>query len=153
LAPILRNGRLSIKANEMTDYLWGVHDQVKKAIEDSNAMYKAHSNSHRRKVTFEVGDLVWVVLTRDHILVDEYNKLRERKIGPCDILRKINDNAYRLRLSSHLKTSNVFNIKHLTPCFVMLTETTWTQGRVLSNLRLMQEKIDFRVDLFYACVF
>jgi hypothetical protein len=87
-------------------------------------MYKAHSNSHRRKVTFEVGDLVWVVLTRDHILVDEYNKLRERKIGPCDILRKINDNAYRLRLSSHLKTSNVFNIKHLTPCFVMLTETT-----------------------------
>lgn len=33
-------------------------------------------------------------------------------------LQKINDNAYRLRLSSHLRTSNVFNVKHLNLCFV-----------------------------------
>ncbi|GLT54898.1 hypothetical protein SLA2020_280570 [Shorea laevis] len=118
LTPIPRIGRLSIKADEMADYLRGVHDQVKKAIEDNNATYKAHSDSHRRKVTFEVGDLVWAVLTRDRFPVGEYNKLRERKIGPCEILQKINDNAYRLRLPSHLKTSDVFNVKHLTLCFV-----------------------------------
>ena len=33
-------------------------------------------------------------------------------------MQKINDNAYRLRLPSHLKTSNVFNVKHLTPCLI-----------------------------------
>jgi hypothetical protein len=32
-------------------------------------------------------------------------------------LQKINDNAYRLCLPSHLKTSDVFNVKHLSPCF------------------------------------
>lgn len=31
---------------------------------------------------------------------------------------KINDNAYRLCLPSHLKTSDVSNVKHLRPCFV-----------------------------------
>lgn len=32
---------------------------------------------------------------------------------------KINDNAYRVHLPSHLKTSDVFNVKHLTPCFIV----------------------------------
>jgi len=118
LVPIPRIGRLSIKADEMANYLRGVHDQVKKVIEESNGTYKAPSDSHRRKVTFEVGDLVRAILIRDRFSVGEYNKLRERKIGPCEILQKINDNAYRLRLPSHLKTSNVFNVKHLIPCSV-----------------------------------
>ncbi|XP_059442079.1 probable leucine-rich repeat receptor-like serine/threonine-protein kinase At3g14840 [Corylus avellana] len=38
LASISRIGRLSIKADEMADYLREVHDQVKKAIEDSNVI-------------------------------------------------------------------------------------------------------------------
>jgi hypothetical protein len=46
LTPIPCIGRLSIKADEMVDYLRGVHDQVKKVI-DSNATYKAHNDSHR----------------------------------------------------------------------------------------------------------
>jgi hypothetical protein len=118
LAPIPSIGQLSIKADEMTDYLRGVHDQVKKVIEDSNVKYKAQFNSYRRKVTFEVGDLVWAILTCDCFPIGEYNKLHERKIGPCEILQKINDNAYWLRLLSHLKISDVFNVKHLTPCSV-----------------------------------
>jgi hypothetical protein len=61
-----------------------------------------HSDSHRCEINFEVGDLVWVVLTRDRFLVSEYNKLRERKIRLCEILQKINDNPYRLHLPSHL---------------------------------------------------
>jgi hypothetical protein len=30
-------------------------------------------------------------------------------------VKKINPNAYQLKLPSHIKTSNVFNIKHLVP--------------------------------------
>ena len=43
----------------------------------------------------------------------EYNKLVARKIGPLEILEKINPNAYRLKLPSDMRTSNVFNVKHL----------------------------------------
>ena len=36
-----------------------------------------------------------------------------RKIGPVEIVKKINANAYQLKLPSHIKTSDVFNVKHL----------------------------------------
>jgi hypothetical protein len=42
---------------------------------------------------FEVVDLVWEALTHDRFLVGEYNKLKERKISPCEVLQKVNDNT------------------------------------------------------------
>ena len=35
-----------------------------------------------------------------------------RKIGSVEIMKKINANEYQLKLPNHIKTSNVFNIKH-----------------------------------------
>jgi hypothetical protein len=54
-------------------------------------------------------------MTTNQFSVGEYNKLAARKIGPLEIIEKINPNAYRLKLPSHIKTSNVFNVKHLVP--------------------------------------
>ncbi|KAE8701689.1 hypothetical protein F3Y22_tig00110515pilonHSYRG00071 [Hibiscus syriacus] len=124
LAHIPRIGRFSPKENEMAKYLRGIHGQVKHTIHESNTKYKTRVDSHRRQVLFDVGDFVWVVLTRDRFLVGEYNKLKDRKIRPYEVVQKINDNAYRLRLPSHLKTSDVFNVKHLSPCFVDCDDTT-----------------------------
>lgn len=62
----------------------------------------------------EVDDLVWAVLTSYRFLMGEYNKLKEIKIGHCMVLRKINDNAYKIYLPHRMKTSNVFNVQHLT---------------------------------------
>lgn len=84
-------------------------------MEAANARYKAAADTRRREVNFEVGDFVWAVLTRDRFPAHEYNKLSSRKIGPLEVLQKINSNAYRLRLPSHIRTSDVFNVKHLVP--------------------------------------
>lgn len=43
----------------------------------------------------------------------QYNNLKSRKIGPVEILEKINANAYRLALPPHIHTADVFNVKHL----------------------------------------
>ena len=56
---------------------------------------------------------VWAILTKDRFPVGEYNKLAARKIGHLEILEKINPNAYRLKLPSHMRTSDVFNVKAL----------------------------------------
>ncbi|PKI54057.1 hypothetical protein CRG98_025551, partial [Punica granatum] len=45
----------------------------------------------------------------------DYHKLMARKIGPVEIVEKINPNAYRLKLPSHIRTVDVFNVKHLIP--------------------------------------
>jgi hypothetical protein len=66
-------------------------------------------------VEFEVGDYVWAVLTKDHFSVDDYNNLAARKIGPIEILEKVNPNAYHLKLPCHIRTAVVFNVKHLIP--------------------------------------
>lgn len=58
---------------------------------------------------------MWAVLTKDHFPIGEYNKLAARKIGPVEIVKKINANAYQLKFPSHIKTSDVFNVKHLVP--------------------------------------
>nr|GEV94334.1 hypothetical protein [Tanacetum cinerariifolium] len=62
-------------------------------------------------------DFVWAVLTKDRFSVGEYNKLSAKKIGPLEIVEKINPNAYRLKLPSHIKCSDVFNVKHLVPYY------------------------------------
>ena len=49
-----------------------------------------------------MGHYVWVVLTKDRFPVGEYNKLSAKKIGPVEIVEKINSNAYRLKLPSHI---------------------------------------------------
>ncbi|KAJ8639396.1 hypothetical protein MRB53_016090 [Persea americana] len=52
-------------------------------------------NSPKEQVgEFEVGDFVWAILTKDRFSVGEYN---------------------RLKLPSHIRTSDVFNVKHLVP--------------------------------------
>ncbi|GJR89824.1 hypothetical protein Tco_0213835 [Tanacetum coccineum] len=81
---------------------------------------KADADQKRRQVDFEVGDFevgdfVWAILTKDRFPVGEYNKLSAKKIGPLEIVEKINSNAYRLKLPSHIRCSDVFNVKHLLP--------------------------------------
>ena len=46
-----------------------------------------------------------------------YNKLSVKKIGPVKIVEKINPNTYRLKLPSHIRTVDIFNVKHLLPYF------------------------------------
>ena len=46
-----------------------------------------------------------------------YNKLKAKKIGPLEVLERINDNTYRLQLPSNITTSDVFNVKYLSRYF------------------------------------
>ncbi|GJU61710.1 putative reverse transcriptase domain-containing protein [Tanacetum coccineum] len=58
---------------------------------------------------------VFVTLGLELIPIGEYNKLSAKKIGPLEIVKKINSNAYHLKLPSHIRCSDVFNVKHLLP--------------------------------------
>ena len=88
-----------------------VHDNLLKVT----SKYKQVVDKKRRHVEFDVGDYMWAVLTKDRFPVGEYNKLSAKKIGPVEIVEKINSNAYRLKLPSHIRTADVFNVKHLVP--------------------------------------
>ncbi|CAA7060962.1 unnamed protein product [Microthlaspi erraticum] len=104
--------RFHTRACDTVEEISSLHHQVKENLEKSMEKYKAAVDVHRREVQFNVGNLVWAVLTKDRFPQGQYNKLKSRKVGPLEILEKINNNAYRLHLPL---TAVVFNVKHLVP--------------------------------------
>ena len=115
LAPIPNLKRVSVKAEDLITQIREIHMATAKHLQETSAKYKQAADKKRRVVEFEIGDFVWAISTKDRFHVGAYNKLAARKIGPLEILEKINPNAYRLKLPSHMRTSDVFNVKHLVP--------------------------------------
>ncbi|KAH7557291.1 hypothetical protein JRO89_XS11G0106700 [Xanthoceras sorbifolium] len=115
LLPLPSKTRVHGKAERFVQQLQDTHKQVYDNLVKNTSKYKLVADKKRRNVEFEVGDFVWVVLTKDRFPVEEYNKLAARKIGPLEVLEKINPNAYRLKLPNHIRTADVFNVKHLMP--------------------------------------
>jgi hypothetical protein len=54
-------------------------------------------------------------LDKRQVSCGRVQQVSARKVGPIEIIEKINPNAYQLKLPSHIKTFDVFNIKHLVP--------------------------------------
>lgn len=109
--------RLHGGADTFVDHILDTHAEAKANLDANVVKYKAAADSHRLRLVFEVGDLVWVVLTRDKMPAHAYNKLKAKKIGPVKILERINDNAYRLQLPDNITTSDVFNVKYISRYF------------------------------------
>lgn len=115
LAPVPELKRVPKKVEDLIADVQAVHRTTEQHLKDNVITYKRHADKKRRLVDFAVGDFVWAILTKDRFSAGDYNKLAARKIGPVEIIEKINSNAYRLKLPSHLRTSDVFNVKHLVP--------------------------------------
>ncbi|GJS98236.1 putative reverse transcriptase domain-containing protein [Tanacetum coccineum] len=115
----LMTPRVSISVpKKVQDFVAGLHDVHKVVHENlvhANSKYKQDADHKRRHVYFEEGDFIWAILTKDRFLVGEYNKLSAKKISPLEIVEKTNSNAYRLKLPSHIRCYDVFNVKHLIP--------------------------------------
>ncbi|PKI58864.1 hypothetical protein CRG98_020763 [Punica granatum] len=103
------------EAGDFVTSLREIHQAVYDHLIAANAMYKQAADKKHRYVEFEVGVFVWANLTKDRYPAREYNKLSARKIGPLEVIEKINSNAYRLKLPNHIRTADVFNVKHLIP--------------------------------------
>ncbi|KAL6503790.1 hypothetical protein OROGR_025713 [Orobanche gracilis] len=104
-----------VRAADLIADLRAVHSSTYDRLQEATSKYKDAADVHRRHLEFNAGDQVWAVLTRDRYPAHEYNKLSARRIGPVEIVAKINPNAYKVRLPAHLKTSDIFNVKHLVP--------------------------------------
>jgi hypothetical protein len=117
LTPLPDLIRRNTTAEDLITHIKEGHKLTIKNLQESTAKYKATADKKRHPLEFEEGDFVWAILTKDRFPSGEYNKLAACKIGPVEIVKKINANAYQLKLPSHIKTAYVFNIKHIVPFF------------------------------------
>ncbi|GKC80815.1 RNA-directed DNA polymerase, partial [Tanacetum coccineum] len=69
----------------------------------------------RKQVLYQEGDLVWIHLRKEHFLVGHFGKLKPREDGHFRVLKKINDNAYKIELPGHYNVFATFNVVDLSP--------------------------------------
>jgi hypothetical protein len=62
---------------------------------------------------FEPGDLVWLHLRKKQFPDLRKSKLMRRADGPFKVLKRINENAYKLNLFVNFRVSPTFNIVNL----------------------------------------
>ncbi|GJT13148.1 hypothetical protein Tco_0860190, partial [Tanacetum coccineum] len=61
------------------------------------------------------GDLVWIRLGKERFPAGRFGKLQPRADGPFWVLKKINDNAYKIDLPGTYNVSATFNVVDLSP--------------------------------------
>ena len=91
-----------------------VQDQVKLQLQNSNLKYKEFADQKRREVQFKVGNLVWAYLKKEILPQMKHTKLLPKKVGPCQILEKYGQNAYKIQLPTDIGISPIFNVCDLT---------------------------------------
>jgi hypothetical protein len=79
--------------------------------------YEKRANKGRRKMLFELRDMVWVHLCKERFPEQRKSKLQPRADGPFKVLRKINDNAYDIDIPDTYGVSSSFNVANLSHFF------------------------------------
>lgn len=108
-------GQKSGHSIDMAQSMKEIHEQVRKTLLDNSQKIKDKVDEKRRDVQFVVGDLVIVHLNKARLQKGVPSKLQMRRIGPCKILAKYGNNAYKLDLPEDMALSPIFNIADLVP--------------------------------------
>jgi hypothetical protein len=98
-------------AVEMQD----LHRKIRERLKNSNQKYKRRAYQHIRELQFEVGDLVLSHSRKERFPRGTHNKLKMKKIGSCNILRKFETNACEIELPNDVGISLIFNIVDIYP--------------------------------------
>ncbi|GJZ45166.1 reverse transcriptase domain-containing protein [Tanacetum coccineum] len=69
----------------------------------------------QQRFLFKEGDLVWIRLGKEWFRAGRFGKLQPRADGPFWVLKKINDNAYKIDLLGTYNISATFNVADLSP--------------------------------------
>ena len=101
---------VSIAVNKIAEQVQSIQLEVKKKLEELNAKYKIAADKHRRPQKIEEGEMVMVFLCKECFPTWTYHKLKPKKYGSCQILKKLDVNAYMVNLPAEMTISKIFSV-------------------------------------------
>ncbi|GLU23899.1 hypothetical protein SLE2022_398740 [Rubroshorea leprosula] len=117
LAPLPTSRQFSADAEQRAKEIKKLHKEVREKLQRQTIRYKAHHDKHRKKVVYKEGDWVWIHLRKERFPNRPNVKLSPRADGPFQIVEKINDNAYKIKLPGDYGVSATFNVADLSPYY------------------------------------
>ncbi|MCO5556363.1 hypothetical protein L7F22_009911 [Adiantum nelumboides] len=119
IPPILHTKDKIFEVDRYVQNMDGMYKKFKLALEKTQAKHKEATNRHRRELVFSLGD--WVLLPFEKAKSKKmkgkerlFPKLRMRYYyGPFQVIEKIIDVAYRLKLPDNQTIHNVFYVSLL----------------------------------------
>ena len=136
---------LKVEASkEMLEEMQQQTDIIRNDIKTAQDRQKSYADLKRSQRLFEVGDDVFLRIKpkRSSLSLGKYKKLSPRYCGPFKVIKKINDQAYKLQLPPKLKVHNVFHIsllKNMSPiqimCYMIFSNLHQRKGPLRYNLK------------------
>jgi len=113
LLPLPIEHRASFEAQKRAKETKKLHEQIKAQIEKVNGSYRAIVNKHRKRLAFNLGNLVWFHIRKKRFHSRRQNKLMAHGDGPFKVLKRIRDNACKSELWGDMNVSATFNVHDL----------------------------------------
>jgi hypothetical protein len=105
---------VSFDGNRKAQVVKTRHESVWQHIEKRNRVYAPKANKGRKHFVFQSDDWVWVHMRKEIFPTHRKSKLQPRGDGPFQILKRINDKAYKVDLPGEYGGSAIFNVSDLT---------------------------------------
>ena len=109
------NDHVSIDGKAKAEKVRTLHEQARANMEKKVEQYAKYANKGRKQVVFDNGDWIWLHLRKERFLEKRKSKLHPRGDRPFQVLKRVNDNAYKLDLPGEYNVSATFNVSDLSP--------------------------------------
>ena len=102
-------------ANDLTNYIESNILRLKDTLSKAQIRYARNYDSHHKDMKYNVGQFVW--LSTENLNTNRPSKkFEDRRIGPFEIIERIGENAYRLKLPRNMSRIHpVFSVGLLEP--------------------------------------
>ena len=118
MLPLPLREQVNMDFDTRAAYMKKLHEETRETLTKHNEAHATKMNKNKRAMIFEEGDLVWLHLRKDRFPDARKSKLHPRGDGPFKVLKRINDNAYKIDISNskHL-VHDTFNVADLSPYY------------------------------------
>jgi hypothetical protein len=89
------------KESTFVDKIEHIHLSVQEKLKKSKTLYKSRHDQHWENHKLCVGDQVWLYTCRES-LQGASKKIKPLRYGPFEIMDKVNENTFRMKLPSHM---------------------------------------------------